>query len=200
MPTNQDETIARLTTLSLGKCLLRLSRVSAGAWQVAGVSVSAGTLRDALNSHDFTNQAAGVYFNLAGMSPVTAIMLFDSADLGCVSKCFTGHSFPHGGVITPADEIMLTELGNIVLNSLINSILNALRKSFMPALPLFAQGNRDAIAGEISKQVNPNLAFRIVASTLDLKSGTDLARVQVLVLLPEELALELELTQSSAGH
>ena len=70
----------------------------------------------------------------------------------------------------------------------------------MPALPLFAQGNRDAIAGEISKQVNPNLAFRIVASTLDLKSGTDLARVQVLVLLPEELALELELTQSSAGH
>ena len=197
---NHDVTIESLTALSLAKCLLRLSRVSAGTWQVAGAKVYTGTLQDALDNHEFRNQAAAVYFNLKGMSPVAAIMLFDAADLECVSKCFTGHSFPHSGAITPADEIMLTELGNIVLNALMNALLNALRKSFMPALPLFAQGGRDSIAGEISKKVKPNQSFRIVASTLGLKSGTALAQAQVLVLLPEELALELELMQPTAGH
>ena len=199
MSQKQDVTIESLTALSLAKCLLRLSRVSAGTWQVAGVKISSGTLRDALQQHNFKNQAAAVYFNLKGMSPVTAVMMFDAGDLECVSKCFTGHSFPQHGAITPADEIIMTELGNIVLNALINVLLNAIHKSFMPALPVFAAGDLDRIEVEISRKVNPRQAFRIVASTLNLKADAALAKVQVLVLLPEELALELELMQPTSG-
>jgi hypothetical protein len=199
MDQKQDVTLESLASLSLAKCLLRMSRVTAGTWQVTGTHISSGTLLDALKRHDFTNRAAAVYFNLRGISPMTAVMAFDANDLECVSKCFTGHSFPRGGAITPAEEIMLTELGNIVLNALMNAVTNALKKSSMPAMPLFAEGDIAAIAAAISTQVNPNQLFRIIATTIVLKSDTATAKAEVLLLLPEELAMELELLRPSLG-
>lgn len=199
MDPKHDVTIESLTALGLAKCLLRISRVSAGTWQVAGSKVSSGTLLDALKHHDFKNPAAAVYFNLKGMSPLTAIMLFDSADLECVSKCFTGHSFRRSGAITPAEEVMLTELGNILLNALVGALLNALKKSFMPTMPIFTEGDFQRVADAISKKVNPNQTFRIAASTLELKCDPSVAKAEVLVLLPEELALELELMRPTTG-
>jgi hypothetical protein len=170
MDQKQDVTIESLASLSLAKCLLRMSRVTAGTWQVTGTKMSSGTLMDALKQHDFGNRAAVVYFNLRGISPMTAIMALAATDIECVSKCFTGHSFQHGGEITPTEEIMLTELGNIVLNSLMSAVTNALKKNSMPAMPLFAEGDISGIAAGISRQVNPNQLFRIVITTIALKS------------------------------
>jgi hypothetical protein len=199
MDQRQDVMIESLASLSLAKCLMRMSRVTAGTWQVAGTKLSSGTLLDALKLHDYRNQAAAVYFNLKGMSPLTAVMLFDSGDLECVSKCFTGHSFPRGGMITPAEEIMLTELGNIVINALLNSVLNALKKSAMPAMPMFASGDMAAIAAELARDVNPNQLFRVAATTITLQSDKATAKAEVLLLMPEELAMELELMRPSVG-
>jgi hypothetical protein len=200
MDSKQDVTIEPLVSLSLAKCLLRISRVTAGTWQVAGTTLSSGSLRDGLSRHRFSGQAAAVYFNLKGISPMTAILLADAADLECISKCFTGHSFPRSGAITPAEEIMLSELGNIVLNSLMNGLINALKKSSIPAVPLFAHGGLDDILRDISRQVNPNQIFRLVSSVINLKSDKAMAKVEVMVLLPEELAMELELMRPTLGN
>lgn len=200
MKSNPNLMLESLVTLNLAKCLQRLSRVSAGTWQALAAKVSAGTLGDALGRHNFKNPAAAVYFNLKGISPLTALMLFDPADMECISKCFTGHSFPRGAVTSPAEEVMLTELGNIVMNSMINGILNALRRESIPTIPGFAEGNLPALTAEIGKTVNIKQGFRIVTVPLTLQWDAATARAEAIALVPEELAMELELLQPPAAQ
>lgn len=188
-----------LTALSVAKCLQRISRVSAGTWQVQGVKVSYGSVRDALAAHDFRNPAAAVYISLEGIRPVTSAMILDTAAIEYVSKCFTGHSFPRSGPITPAEEVMLTELANIVLNAVTNALMNALKKSFIPALPRFAQGGLDVIEREFLAIPALKQNFRIVTVAIEMCSGPSAARGEVFSLVPEELAMELDNLRPPAG-
>ncbi|MCM2266964.1 MAG: hypothetical protein NDI60_04220 [Elusimicrobiales bacterium] len=188
-----------LTALSVAKCLLRISRVSAGTWHVLGTKVAYGSLRDALKLHDFTRPASAVYFTLPGAAPLTGIMLFDRADMACVSECFTGHAFPRSAATTPAEEIMLTELGNIVLNAVMSTLLNALKKSFMPAVPRFTEGGIEALIAEFKRIPKLQQDFRNIAVTVEMRTDKAAAKSELLVLLPEELALELENLRPPAG-
>ncbi|MBI5743394.1 MAG: hypothetical protein HY952_02480 [Elusimicrobia bacterium] len=200
MKESRSVVLESLTGLSIAKCLMRLSRVSAGTWQVLGAKVSYGTLRDALSQHNFTRPASTVYFTLSGAAPFSGVMLFDRADLECISKCFLGHSFPHTAATTPAEEVMLTELGNIILNALTSTLLNALKKSFMPVVPRFIEGNLDALSSELGKIPRLKQEFRTITVTLEMRTDKAAARSEVLVLLPEELALELENLRPPAGQ
>ncbi len=200
MTSNPNATLESLVIESLAKCLQRLERVSAGTWQVTGVKVSTGNLEDALRRHDFRNPGIAVYFNLKGISPLTAIMMFSPADMECISKCYTGHSFPHGAATTMAEEVMLTELGNIVMNSLINGLLNALRRQSIPTIPGFAEGNLQTLTAELGKTVNVKQEFRIISASLDLKWDATTAKVEAIALVPEELAMELELLRPPAAQ
>lgn len=200
MTSNPNATLESLVIQSLAKCLQRLERVSAGTWQVAGAKVTTGTVGDALGGHNFKNPAVAVYFNLKGISPLTAIMLFDPGDMECISKCFTGHSFPHGSATTMAEEVMLTELGNIVMNSLINGLLNALRRQSIPTIPGFAEGGLAELTAELGKTVNVKQGFRIITASLNLKWDAATAKVEAIALVPEELAMELELLQPPAAQ
>lgn len=181
-----------LSALSIAFCLQRISRASAGTWQVLDTKISYGTFEDALRQHDFKKPAAAVYVGLKGRSPLTAMMLFDPAEVDCVSKCYTGQSFHKAGALTPADEMLLVELGNMVLNALLSALLNALKKSFMPAVPRFAQGNLPELAQELLNAAGIKTSFRIIAVTLGMKSGDCSARSEVFALIPEEMALEIE--------
>ena len=189
-----------LASLSVAKCLQRISRVSAGTWQVESARVSYGSVRDALKRHDFKNPATAVYIALEGASPFATAMLFDPADIACVSQCFTGHSFPHGAATAPAEEIMLTELGNIVLNALLNTLLNAVKKSHFPAMPRYDEGGLDTIAAEFTRIPQLNQDFRIITVTIDMRCDKTSARSEVFALVPEELAMELENLRPPAGH
>ena len=199
--TNKHHSIAleSLAALSVAKCLNRISRVSAGTWQVGEPRVSYGSIKDALALHNFKNSAAAVYIALEGAAPLTSAMLFDPAETECVSKCFTGHSFPHGKAITPAEEIMLTELGNIVLNALMNTMLNALKQSYFPAIPRFVEGGQERLEDEFKRIPNLKQDFRIITVPIGMRCDKASARSEALVLLPEELALELENMRPPAG-
>ncbi|MHB0995454.1 MAG: hypothetical protein ACYC2I_03680 [Elusimicrobiales bacterium] len=188
-----------LAALSVAKCLQRISRVSAGTWQVEGAKVSYGSVRDALAAHDFSDPAAAVYISLDGPRPVTSAMILDPANIEYVSKCFTGHSFPRGGPITPAEEVMLTELANIILNAVTNALLNAVKKSFIPALPRFAQGGLDVIEKEFLAIPALKQNFRIVTVTINMCAGASSAKAEVFSLVPEELAMELDNLRPPAG-
>lgn len=188
-----------LTALSIAKCVLRLSRVSAGTWQVLGAKVAYGSIKDALRQHDFKNPASVVYFTIPGAAPLTLAMLFDRADMECVSKCFTGYSFPRSAATRPAEETMLIELGNIVLNALLSTLLNALRKSYMPVVPKFLEGDTEMIAAEFRRIPKLKQDFRTITVTLEMRSDKTAARSEIFVFLPEELALELENLRPEAG-
>lgn len=200
MKESRSIVLESLIGLSVAKCLMRLSRVSAGTWQVLSSKVAYGTLRDALAQHDFKRPASAVYFTLSGAAPFSGVMLFDRADIQCISKCFTGHSFPHTAATTPAEEIMLTELGNILLNALTSKLLNALKKGFMPVVPSFLEGGLDKLASELGRIPRLKQEFRTITVALEMRTDKASARSEVLILLPEELALELENLRPSAGE
>lgn len=186
-----DNTIAvleRLASLSLEKCLHRLSRVSAGTWQILEIKVSSGTVADAVKQHDFKNPAAAVYFSLGTGPALTMMMLFDPTDIECISKGFTGHSFPRSGHTTPAEEITLMELGNIVMNALANSVLNAVNKTSFPALPEYAEGDSAVLMKSLGTITDPGREFRIVKATLAIRCDNNAANSEVFALIPTELA------------
>ncbi|OGR67115.1 MAG: hypothetical protein A2081_04790 [Elusimicrobia bacterium GWC2_61_19] len=53
MNSTTEDTLVRLTTAELKKCLLRLTGASPGAWQLAGVRAFTGTARAALKRKDY---------------------------------------------------------------------------------------------------------------------------------------------------
>jgi len=195
-----EEPLKNLAALSVAYCLQRLSRASAGTWQVLDVKVAYGTFEDALRPHDFKHDAAAVYMGLRGISPLTAMMLFDPDDIACVSKCYTGQSFHREGKLTPADEMLLVELGNVVINSLISALLNALKKSFMPTVPKFVEGGKAKLAGDLLNAVGINTSFRIITVTLGMSATECSAKSEMVALIPEEMALELENIHTPPGR
>jgi chemotaxis protein CheY-P-specific phosphatase CheC len=97
-----------------------------------------------------------------------------------------------------AEEVMLTELGNIVMNSLINGLLNALRRQSIPTIPGFAEGDLQALTADLGRTINVKQAFHIITASLSLQWDAATAKVEAIALVPEELAMELELLQPPA--
>ena len=193
MNAKENTVLEGLAVASLEKCLVKLSKVSAGTWQLAETAESSGTPGSAVGKYDFKGQpAAAVYFDIKGEFPMTSVMIFDPADIDCISKCFLGYSFPRQGGISPSDEVMLLELGNIVLNSLSNSVFNALGESFMPSVPQFVAGDALRIAESVRAAAGAALTFNIVASTIAIQCDNRVSRSKVIALVPEQLALALE--------
>ncbi|MDO8803240.1 MAG: hypothetical protein Q7R35_02310 [Elusimicrobiota bacterium] len=194
MNSNPKGVLERLAAASLEKCLRRLSRAAA-TWQAAEIKVSAETLEDAVKRHDFKNPAAAVYFTLPGAG-LTALMLSDPSDMECISKGFTGRSIPRGGSTTPAEELMLLELGNIVLNALLNSLLNALKKGAMPGVPQFIEGDAARVVGGLGAVADLKRVFCVIKAKLVIRCGSSAADCEVFATIPEELASELERSHS----
>ncbi|HCC47378.1 MAG TPA: hypothetical protein DEQ38_04585 [Elusimicrobia bacterium] len=176
-----------LALLSLERCLLRISRISTGSWRVAGVKVGPGSAAGELAGYAGT-EAAAVYMVMDSL-PMTAVMAASPADIECLSKGYTGHGFPRGARVTPAEEIMLTELGNILLNALINGLLNELKITLLPALPRFAAGDAASLTAALGPAPE---AARVIAAKLALDCGGSSAEWDLFVLLPEDLARRLD--------
>jgi len=187
--------LAGMTKTSLEKCLSRLAKVSAGTWEVLGVTASSGSLEDAVKQHNFENPVASVvYFNLTGL-PLTAMLILDPADIDCISKCFMGYSFPGGPATTQAEEVMLLELGNIILNSIVNSTLNALKKSGMPSVPAYLEGDLPRLLEGLGAGAELKQNLRVITAKLAIRCDSREAVAEVLALIPEELALGIDPAQ-----
>jgi len=190
MTPNSTVSLEKLAASSLEQCLLRLSRVSAGTWKVLDIKVYPGNLEDAVKQRVSSTPAAAVYFNLNAGSAITTLMVFNPADVQCISKCFTGLSFPRGAHTTPAEEVMLLELGNIVLNALANSVLNAMKKSAMPAVPQYAEGDAARLLAGLGTMADLTKYFLVIKASLAIKCDLGETISEVFVLLPPELAAE----------
>jgi hypothetical protein len=193
MNCKENGILERLAALSLERCLVKLSKVSAGTWQLAGTAGSRGTLADAVGQYNFNGRtSAAVYIDVKDGISLSSLLLFDPEDMDCISKCFLGYSFPRIGSVSHSEEVMLLELGNVLLNSLCNSILNALRTSGIPSVPRYIQGDRRAILATLGAVMDPAQKFRTIAVTLAMQSGTSVSKCKVFALLPEDVAAGLE--------
>ena len=126
--------------------MAKLSRVSAGKWNVGAVRVSCGSMEEAVKEHAAGpgGTGAAVYFEVRGEYPFTSMVVFRPDDIETISRGFLGFSFSKLPNLNQAQEMLLSELGNILLNALISSLSNALKEEF-PALRPEVHPGRNAL-------------------------------------------------------
>lgn len=189
MKEEENQILRRLAVSGLERCLARLSRASAGAWELTGSAVFRGTLPVAIGKHDFkNNSAAAVYFEVKGEFPFTSMMLFDPDAAGHLSKCFLDKSFSRASHPEITGEVVLLELGNIILNSLINAVLNFVKRSSIPSLPRYVEGSPLQIIEGVGAEVGLKRNFRIFKATLLTSRGGRAGKSEVFALIPDKLA------------
>ena len=197
-----NEILGRIVVASLGKCAEKLSRSSTGIWKIAGADVSMGSLDEAVKRHSVAGaESTAIYFAVKGDLPFIAIILFDTRDIGRISKCLLGYSFSPAPVLTQGGELLLSELGNIILNSFVGALSNALKRVFMPSAPRCVRGEPRYLLEAMRVSMDIEQSYRIISVKMDIQCDKSVTRSEVLGLIPEKLAQEiLNIGPSGAPH
>ena len=188
MDTKAGKILERIAVASLEKCAGKLSRISTGEWSVEDTRVSCRSLEEAISGHsDSRGTGAAVYFEIAGEYAFTAMVVFRPEDIETISKGFLGFSFSRMPSLNQAQELLLSELGNIILNTLISSLSNSLKRSFMPSVPKCVQGETRFLLEALSTAMDRGQRHSLVTVILDLKCDAAVTRSEVITLIPENM-------------
>lgn len=185
--------LERVAVAALEKCVSKLSRISAGKWSVAEASVSMRSMEEAVKEHSSRDHAtsAAVYFEIKGEHPFTSMVVFRPGDIEILSKGFLGFSFSKLPNLNQAQELLLSELGNIILNSLASSLSNALKRSFIPSAPKCVQGEIPFLLEALWTSLDRSGRYSLVTVTLNLQCGADVTRSEVIAVIPANMEAAL---------
>ena len=193
MDPNAGKALERIVMASLEKCVSKLSRVSAGKWNVGTVRVSCGSMEEAVKEHSSGpgGTGAAVYFEVRGEYPFTSMVIFRPDDIETISRGFLGFSFSKLPNLNQAQEMLLSELGNILMNALISSLSNTLRRSFLPSAPKCIQGETPFLLEALWASLGGSGRYSLVTVMLDLKCDDRVTRSEVIAIIPENMEAAL---------
>lgn len=192
MSEGANEILSRIAVASLQKCTEKLSRVSAGVWNIAGANVSMETLDAVMKRYSADDgESAAVYFDVKGELPFVAILLFDPRDMERISKCFLGYSFSPSPAMNQAGELLLSELGNIILNSFVSAMSKALKTVFMPSVPRYVHGVPRDLLEAMGVSMDLKQGYRSICVKLNINCDKTVTWSEVVGLIPEKLAQAL---------
>lgn len=193
MDVKAGKMLERVAVTALEKCVAKLSRISAGKWSVSEASVSMRSMNEAVKAHAAAGHAtsAAVYFELKGEYPFTSMVVFRPGDIEILSKGFLGFSFSKLPNLNQAQELLLSELGNIILNSLASSLSNALKRSFIPSAPKCVQGEIPFLLEALWTSLDRSDRYSLVTVTLNLQCGADVTRSEVITVIPANMEAAL---------
>ncbi|MEK7722136.1 MAG: hypothetical protein AAB359_07075 [Elusimicrobiota bacterium] len=185
--------LERIVVASLEKCMSRLSRVSAGKWNVAAMRVTWHSMEEAVKEHSSGPGGMGVavYLEVRGEYPLTSMVIFQSDDIETISRGFLGFSFSKLPNLNQAQELLLSELGNIILNALISSLSNALKRSFLPSAPKCVQGETHSLLEALWASPGRSGRYSLVTVMLDLQCDNQVTRSEVITIIPENMEAAL---------
>ena len=193
MDPKAGKALERIVMASLEKCVSKLSRVSAGKWNVGAARVSCGSMEEAVKEHASgpAGTGAAVYFEVRGEYPFTSMVVFRPDDIDTISRGFLGFSFSKLPNLNQAQEMLLSELGNILLNALISSLSNTLRRSFLPSAPKCIQGETPFLLEALWTSLGRSGRYSLVTVMLDLKCDERVTRSEVIVIIPDNMEAAL---------
>lgn len=193
MDAKAAKTLEQIVVTSLEKCVSKLSRISAGNWSVAGAQVSCRSIEEAVKEHSAApgGTGAAVFFEVRGEYPFTSMVIFRPADIDTISRGFLGFSFSRLPNLNQAQEMLLSELGNIVVNALISALSNALKRSFLPAAPKCVLGETPFLLEALWASLGRSGRYSLVTVMLDLRCGEQVTRSEVLTIIPENMETAL---------
>ena len=189
---NANKILENIMAAGLRKCMDKLSKVSASQWSLADINVFRGTLNEIMLKRRSAAGGVAVYFEISGECPFTAMIVFQSGDIELISKCFLGFAFSRMAEINQAEELLLSELGNIILNSFVGSLSNALKRSFIPSLPKCLKGEPQFLLEAIETILDKKQRYSFISIMLDLKCDNTVTRAEVIGFIPGKLEKELE--------
>lgn len=177
----------------LERCVAKLSHISAAKWSVASASVSTRGMDEAVREHSAGERAssAAVYFEVKGEYAFTAMIVFRPGDIEILSRGFLGFSLSKLPGMNQAQELLLSELGNIILNSLISSLSNTLKRSFIPSAPKCVQGEIPFLLEALWASLDSEVKHSIVTVKLELRCDKDLTRSEVIAVIPANMEAAL---------
>lgn len=193
MDPKAGQILERIAADGLGKCVAKLSRISAGEWSVVSSGVSTRSMREAVKEHAAGERgsSAGVYFEVKGDLPFVSMIVFRPGDIEVLSRGFLGFSFSKLPNLNQAQELLLSELGNIIFNSLVSALSGALRRSFIPSVPKCVQGEIPFLLEALWTSLGRPGESSLVTVILDLRCGKDITRCEVIALMPEQMEAAL---------
>lgn len=181
--TNEDA-LARLTTAGLEKCMLRMTEVTPGAWQLAGVRVFSGEARGALRRSERAGKpVAAIRIKIKGDVPFVTAIIFDPEDIKHISRCFAEEIY-FGPISDGQPDVTVIEIGNILLNALVNALLRGLKKSAVPSVPAHFQGDCGSVEEWLG--AGPG-AFTIISARFTMQRKGRTAEAEILAFLPPAL-------------
>ena len=181
-----EDTLARQAAAGLEKCLLKMTQVSAGAWQLSGARAFRGTARDAMKRDRGTAPAAALRIKIKGSPPFTTAIVFKPEDTVHLSRCFMDGTFCELQT-WDQPEVTIIEIGNVILNSLANALLKALAATAVPSVPAYFKGDTGSVEKWLDAGPGP---FTIISAKLTAQRDGRSAQAEVLAFLPPELAAE----------
>jgi chemotaxis protein CheY-P-specific phosphatase CheC len=189
MHTKAGQILERIAVASLEKCVAKLSRISAGKWSVADARVSWRSMEEATREHSRGPRGTGAatYFEVKGEYPFTSMVVFRPEDIEIISKGFLGFSFSKLPSLNQAQELLLSELGNIILNSLLSSLSNTLKRAFLPTAPKCVQGETRFLLEALWTATDPAGRHSLVTVMLDLQCDGTVTHIEVVALIPDNM-------------
>lgn len=192
MDVKAGKMLERVAVTALEKCVSKLSRISAGKWSVSEARVSLRSMDEAVKEHVAgAGTSAAVYFEIKGEYPFTSMVVFRPDDIEILSRGFLGFSFSKLPNLNQAQELLLSELGNIILNSLISSLSNSLKRSFIPSAPKCVQGEIPFLLEALWASLDCSGKCSLVTVTLNLQCDNTVTRSEVITIIPAAMEAAL---------
>jgi hypothetical protein len=180
---NEDE-LARLTEAGLEKCMRRMTEVSPGAWQLAGVRVFSGEARGAIRASERGRKpVAAIRIKIKGDVPFITAIIFDPEDIKHISRCFAEEIY-FGPISDGQPDVTVIEIGNILLNALANALLRGLKRSAVPSVPAHFQGDCGSIENWLG--AGPG-TFTVISARFTMQREGRAAGAEILAFLPPPL-------------
>ncbi|KAF0126704.1 MAG: response regulator receiver [Elusimicrobia bacterium] len=169
---------------AVARSIAKLARISSGKWTLKDieVAVSAGALRP-----DGDQDGAGVIFTVSGPGSLRSLITFRPGDVEVISRCFLGYSFVKMSAMNKAEELLISEVGNILFNSFLSVISARTGEMLLPSVPRCIQGGLDFITGTFGESLPSAPADTAVRVTLTLSCRDGEAECSVLLVMGEEL-------------
>ncbi|HBE88119.1 MAG TPA: hypothetical protein DDW67_03140 [Elusimicrobia bacterium] len=173
---------------AVARSISKLARISSGNWALKEieVAVSAEALKPAGDQ-----AGAGVVFTVSGPGSLRSLITFRPGDVEVISRCFLGYSFVKMSSMNKAEELLISEVGNIMFNSFLSVIAARTGEMLLPSVPRCIQGGLDFITGTFGESIpsSPDDTAVRVRLTLSCRDGE--AECLVLLVMGEELRAKL---------
>lgn len=173
-----------LSEEAVARSISKLARISSGSWALKGieVAVNAESLPEAGEE-----EGAGVIFTVSGPGALRSLVTFRPGDVDVISRCFLGYSFVKMSSMNKAEELLISEVGNVMFNSFLSVISDRTGKLLLPSVPRCIQGGLDFITGTFGESLGASAGDTAVRVRLLLSCRDGEAECTVLLVMGEEL-------------